>query len=169
VSRYYAGIGSRETPQDILKVMQTVGRMLAARGWVLRSGHADGADMAFERGCDQMGGEKEIYLPWYRFNGSSSRLHKIPDWAFEQASEIHPNWQYLKAPVKKLHARNILQIMGPSEDSPLVEVVLCWTPDGRAIGGTATALALAATLSIDIVNMASEGHEKELRKWCPGL
>ena len=166
--RYYAGIGSRQTPTAILAVMQTCGRMLACTGWTLRSGHADGADMAFERGCDQGHGDKEIFIPWFRFNGSDSRLHKIPEWAFEQASELHPNWRFLKGPVRKLHARNVLQIMG-LETGQTVSVVLCWTPNAQAVGGTATALNLAAQLDIPIVNFAVVDYKKELEKWCPGI
>lgn len=168
---FYAGIGSRETPQEICDLMRVVGRMMPRQGWILRSGHADGADMAFENGCDSAYGQKEIFLPWYRFNGSNSRLHKIPDWAFEQASEIHPRWKFLKYGERKLHARNILQIMGlePGNEG-IVKVVICWTPNGQAVGGTRTALALAVDLEIPIVNLAVErDREVELKHWCPGI
>lgn len=171
MSKFYTGVGSRETPLVVQEIMERAARMLAVRGWVLRSGHADGADRAFERGCDQAGGEKEIYLPWYRFNQSNSRLHRIPDWAFEQAKEIYgERWQYLKAPVKKLHARNILQVMGWSEDAPQSEFLVCWTFTGLPIGGTRTAILLAEELSIPVVNLfRGEKALEELRVWCPGL
>lgn len=61
--RYYAGIGSRESPPGILALMVEVGKFLAQKGYVLRSGGADRADKAFEQGCDQVQGQKEIYLP----------------------------------------------------------------------------------------------------------
>ncbi|NYZ25158.1 hypothetical protein HND93_36125, partial [Azospirillum sp. ROY-1-1-2] len=66
---HYAGIGSRETPPAVLEVMAAVGERLAQLGWVLRSGGAVGADQAFERGCDRVGGRKEIFLPWPGFDG----------------------------------------------------------------------------------------------------
>lgn len=47
----YAGIGSRGTPLDILRMMQQVAQGQAARGISLRSGHAKGADYAFEQGA----------------------------------------------------------------------------------------------------------------------
>jgi predicted Rossmann fold nucleotide-binding protein DprA/Smf involved in DNA uptake len=58
---FYAGIGARETPDDVLHLMYLLGRKLATDGYVLRSGHADGADLAFEKGCDSVNGRKEIF------------------------------------------------------------------------------------------------------------
>jgi len=60
----YAGIGSRKTPEGILKIFEYLGGYFAARSVLLRSGAAAGADSAFERGCDRLRGPKEIYLPW---------------------------------------------------------------------------------------------------------
>lgn len=60
----YAGIGSRRTPDDVLVLMYAIARMAAARGLWLYSGHADGADWAFERGA---GGRATIFLPWRGF------------------------------------------------------------------------------------------------------
>ena len=57
--RYYIGIGSRETPTEICKIFETVAEFLAKKGYILRSGHADGTDIAFEIGCDQANGAKE--------------------------------------------------------------------------------------------------------------
>lgn len=167
---FYTGVGSRETPHRVCEIMQRFARMMANRGWVLRSGHADGADMAFERGCDQSFGEKEIYIPWFRFNGSSSRLHHIPGWAYEQAAEIiGERWRWLKAPVKKLHARNVLQVVGLKEEDPVSEFLVCWTPGGAAVGGTATAIFLAHKMDIEVINLYHEEAMDALRKRCPGL
>lgn len=46
----YAGIGSRETPENICKFMTTCATFLADNDYVLRSGAAIGADAAFEVG-----------------------------------------------------------------------------------------------------------------------
>lgn len=40
---YYAGVGSRETPPDILGLMRTIGCWWARKGLTLRSGGAEGA------------------------------------------------------------------------------------------------------------------------------
>lgn len=68
---FYTGVGSRETPNDVMKVMYKFAQKMALHGAVLRSGGADGADTAFEWGCDKKQGMKEIYLPWNGFNGRS--------------------------------------------------------------------------------------------------
>ena len=70
----YAGIGSRETPVPILVDMRSLAQDLAAGGWTLRTGGADGADIAFETGHRSGGGADalEVYLPWNGYNGRST-------------------------------------------------------------------------------------------------
>jgi hypothetical protein len=89
--KYYAGIGSRETPSGILTIFEKVGTFLANKGFILRSGHAPGADKAFEIGCDKVNGKKEIYLPWRNFEGSDSKLVVDNPKAYEIAQKFHPN------------------------------------------------------------------------------
>jgi hypothetical protein len=49
--KYYAGIGSRETPSDVCSQMTELAKQLDAENWILRSGGAKGADSAFENGA----------------------------------------------------------------------------------------------------------------------
>lgn len=44
----YAGIGSRETPMEVLELMTKASTWLGSKGYTLQSGGAIGADMAFE-------------------------------------------------------------------------------------------------------------------------
>jgi predicted Rossmann fold nucleotide-binding protein DprA/Smf involved in DNA uptake len=44
----YAGIGSRQTPPDVLRRMTRYAQRLQELGWVLRSGGAAGADTTFQ-------------------------------------------------------------------------------------------------------------------------
>ena len=77
---YYAGIGSRETPEHVIHWMHIIGEQLAEK-WVVRSGFADGADKAFCYGAETGNGEMEIYLPWAGFNGAphnDGRFHCLP-------------------------------------------------------------------------------------------
>jgi len=167
---YYTGIGARLTPLQPLAVLELYGRLLAALGMVLRSGGADGADIAFEHGCDTVNGKKEIYLPWKDFNGSDSPLHHIPIEAFEVAGDIYgPTWQYAKPSTKKFMARNMQQVMGFGLDEPS-KFVLCWTPDGcttkaartKETGGTGQAIAYAEEMRIPIFNLYNKTAEEEL-------
>lgn len=153
--KYYAGIGSRETPKDILETMSALGAKLADAGWVLRSGGADGADKAFEHGCDLFEGAKEIYIPWKGFNNSSSQLYNIPSGAFEMAAQFHPAWHRCSQGARKLHARNMAQILGQDLQTPCHRVV-CWTRDAQLVGGTAQAIRLAQHHNIMVVNLADK-------------
>ena len=91
----YTGFGSRETPQETLELMEQIGEALARAGWFLRSGAADGADSAFERGCDKVGGDKEIFLPWPGFSGHASQLNNVDSAALDMAAGVHPAWSHL--------------------------------------------------------------------------
>lgn len=50
-SMTYAGIGSRNTPEPVLALMQRCATRLEVLGYTLRSGGANGADSSFEAGC----------------------------------------------------------------------------------------------------------------------
>lgn len=163
--RTYAGIGSRETPEDVLHQMREFAYHVAGVGYTLRSGGADGADKTFEIGCDDAGGKKEIYLPWAGFNKNESSLYPPTEEAEKIASGIHPAWTYLKRPAQLLVARNMHQVLG-KDVSNTVDFVICWTPDGceshktysRKTGGTGTAICLASLNNAPVFNIRNEGR-----------
>lgn len=164
----YAGIGSRETPENILQDMKILGAHLAYH-WTLRSGHADGADMAFEDGCKMNQGEKEIYLPWAGFNKAprgNPQYITIDDVATAQdaiymAQRFHPAWDRLNEPVQRMMARNSCQVFGSTMNDP-VNMVICWTKNGKDYGGTAQALRIARHHGIPIFNLAIQAHHQLL-------
>ena len=61
MKRFYAGIGSRETPIEYLQLFTRVATYLEGNNFMLRSGGAKGADQAFEAGVTD--NNYEIYLP----------------------------------------------------------------------------------------------------------
>jgi len=148
--KYYTGIGSRETPDDILKLMTKIAKYLYHLDYTLRSGGADGADTAFEIGA---GEKKKIYLPWRRFNNSDVPFVKIPDEAYKIAAQFHPVWDRLKEYSKHFHARNAMQILGENLNEP-TDFVICWTKKGKITGGTGQALRIAIAYDIPIFNLA---------------
>ena len=139
--KFYAGIGSRETPAFIWGCMQARALILASQGYTLRSGAATGADFFFERGALEGHGSTEIYLPWRNYNKHPSTLLPTPE-AFLMAEQFHPAWHQLSRGGRCLHARNSHIIMGADLKTP-VEFVLFWTRDGKASGGTGQALRIA--------------------------
>lgn len=142
---YYAGIGSRNTPNDFLDLFTRVARYLSSKGIILRSGGARGADSAFERGAKY----KEIYLPWKGFENSTSNLVVSDKRAFDIASKYHPRWDYLSQGAKRLQARNSHQILGADLSTPS-SFVICWTRGGKGEGGTGQALRIAKAYNIPI-------------------
>lgn len=168
MNKYYTGIGSRSTPPEILLKMNEIAKFLAKKGYILRSGGASGADYdGFEKACDEVGGRKEIFLPWKGFNNNKSEL-LWPQEAWAIAESVHPAWENCSVNVRCLHARNVCQILGYELDNPSLFVV-CWTENGEIVGGTATALTLATKNKIKIFNLGSKTGLARLRKFCEKL
>lgn len=161
VSWSYAGIGSRRTPPDVLRRIRAVAARLAARGFSLRSGGADGADTAFEDGAAGSERASEIFLPHAGFNGRTSVLSTPSEEAVAIASAVHPLWSKLGDKERLFHARNSHQVLGADLRTP-VDFVVAWTADGaeceadrsRETGGTGQAIALADRWRIPVFNLA---------------
>lgn len=161
--KFYAGIGSRRTPDAVLRIMTEFAVKAANRGFVLRSGGANGADKAFEAGCDLVGGAKEIYLPWAKFNKSESELWRLSADAIRSVDLFHPAPQALNHGARSLIARNWQQVMGGGENMVPVVFIICWTQGDMNSGGTSQALRIAHKYGIPYFNMAS-GDPLEIAK-----
>lgn len=154
MSKYYAGIGSRETPKDICDLMTKLATKLANTGWILRSGGAKGADQAFERGVSSRF-EKEIFYA----NDATPE-------ALELAEKYHPKWAACSDYTRRLHARNGLILLGRDLDFP-VSFICCWTPDGKVTGGTGQSLRIAADpeYNIPVHNLAIPDHLERVKEF----
>jgi len=145
----YTGIGSRETPEAVMRLMTRTAKKMAISGYTLRSGGAKGADTAFEKGA---GDQKEIYLPWLGFNGSKSKL--LPtEAAFKMAAQFHPAWHNCNETARAFHARNCHQVLGHDLKTPTM-LIICWTKAGLMGGGTGQALRIAKEYDIRVDNLA---------------
>jgi hypothetical protein len=148
VNRYYAGIGSRETPNTILREMKRLSSILEDKGWTLRTGGAIGADTAFASGVKR---NAEIWIPWEGFGNPDSN-HTVnvvtceDTKSFESVEKYHPKSKDLSGAVKKLMARNYRVVV----DS---EFIVCWTRNGVINGGTGQSLRIAIDKGIPIFNM----------------
>ena len=139
---FYTGVGSRETPPDVLRAMESASFRLARIGFTLRSGKAGGADRAFQIGMQNYFATldeivqnafrhqyAEIYTPWSGFQSNDEVL--LDDWDIslnhldfmipEQipertklVEEIHPNFEALrnKRGPFAMHSRNMHQVLG---------------------------------------------------------
>jgi hypothetical protein len=147
--KFYAGIGSRETPTNVLNLMSALAKKLDSEGWTLRSGGAKGADTAFASGARA----KTIFL------ADSANAQAI-----ELASQFHPNWAACSDYARKLHARNMFIILGPNLDVP-VSFICCWTPGGKISGGTGQALRAADHYGIEVRNLADPSTYDRAKEW----
>lgn len=160
----YAGIGSRKTPKEICLMMTLIARQLTPTGWLLRSGHALGADQAFEKGTAR----KEVHLPWRGYNNAPDG----PGYGVIQptqeisyiAAKYHPAWDHLTIPVRQLMCRNVTIILGEHLDNP-AKMVVCWTPNGQYIGGTSHGMRIADGYDIPIFNLAKPEDQVNLSKF----
>jgi len=159
--KYYTGVGSRKTPKEILDLMYKIAAKAALCGYTLRSGGAEGADKAFEQGCDSVKGSKNIYY-----------AKDATDIAISIAARYHPAWNNCSLFAKRLHGRNSFQILGDTLDTPSYNLV-CWTPDGcinhdnRNIttGGTGTAISIAYHYNVPIYNLYHKTHRNVMNEW----
>ncbi len=169
MNKYYTGIGSRETPEQILALIRKIAHKMAKMGYTLRSGGAEGADTAFADGWGDAWSETvdnmmespykaEIYLPWEGFNDQHSftegRLIVKNPKAEVIASNIHPAWDKLGRGAKALHTRNVYQVLGQDLNTPSTYVLFYAEPQGMSVkGGTRTAVELARKRGIPVFNL----------------
>lgn len=176
-SKYYTGIGSRETPPEILELMTNVAKHLSDKGYILRSGRAEGADSAFEEGAFHA----ELYILWKSFASEKpvKKSHSVfirGDDAGSRAiaETVHRGWHNLSRGAQALHSRNINQVLGQSSVSGIdpSEFVLFYAPEtksGNVRGGTATAVNFARSLNIPTLNLLSVGTLEEVIEWVEGI
>jgi hypothetical protein len=157
--KYYAGIGSRETPIELKEKIKIIVEYLNGLDYTLRSGAAPGADTFFEEYTNR----KEIFLPWRDFNGNDSQLYTPTKESFEMAAKYHPNWGRLSIGARKLMARNCHQVLGQDLKTP-VKFIVCWTKDGGATGGTGQAIRMANDLNIPVYNLFFDDVIEKIRE-----
>ncbi len=155
----FCGIGSRETPKEILDEMTKFGKWVKSEKHFLRSGHAPGADWAFEQGSQD---RCIVYLPWDNFCSENESLaHKIVIIKQKDYDLItntyHPSFSHLSSTVRKLMNRNACQVLGLNLNS-YSNLVICWTKDGGPTGGTGQAMRIAESYKIPIFNMYFEKY-----------
>ena len=167
----YAGIGSRETPEEFKTLIRVLALNLASKGYALNTGLAIGADQSFIEGAVLIDGFINLYLPWksYERKWLEALLKKYNsekinitvydrirhEDAYNSVEKYHPRGKWLKRPVVCLHARNYLIIKD-------VEFVICYTRDGKDSGGTGQGIRIARDLNKPVYNLANKADIDKL-------
>lgn len=164
--KFYAGIGSRKTPEDVLVLMTRFAKKMEEQNFILRTGGAEGADSAFMAGVENPE-NLHVFLPWKTFNGGQGIfISDYEPWcrkAQEEVSKVHPAWNRLTQGAKKLHTRNFFQIFG-MEGQPQSSFVLFWAEEDLdgVKGGTATAVNLAIKFGIKTFNLKNKETRRRI-------
>lgn len=156
----YAGIGNRDAPEWAIRCCRIIAFRLMQAGYTLRTGGAPGCDQAF---LSQAGKKAEVYVPWRNFEGFPM-LWDIPTKAYEMAVAFQPSLNKAKISVVSMHARNMMQVLGPDLLSRS-DFVVCYTANGRYENyegythccGTDSAITCARANGIPVINLGSPG------------
>ena len=186
----YTGVGSRETPDDILILMRRIGYIMAMKGVALRTGEADGADHAFYKGvvyANDINGVKsknEVFVAAapkeYHcvndivniFSGDSS---SPIDTLRNIAGRIRGSWDDLSYFGAMCHIRNVAQVLGVDGNSPS-RGLICWakpvnppkmtdTQIRYVEGETNTAYCTAILHNIPVYNLHELEHRVYFEDW----
>lgn len=168
--RYWTGVGSRSITKEEQELAVYVAETITRRfGMVLRSGAAEGADTAFQKGvCNVNPKYCQIWTPWNNFRpkeqhtGFPSCSYTTPTTEmFEKAREafistgIIPWFDRMKQGAQKLHGRNFYQVRG-GYGEPLSKVCIYIADEddnGEVSGGTRSAVLLARHYKIPTYNL----------------
>lgn len=154
--------------------MTDLAYVMWSRGWTLRSGGAQGADQAFEKGTTRKQSFKAV---------DAQRVAQL------SVAWYHPVPHAMGSYGKLLMARNLYQVTGLkveeagitsrddlrkwAQDNPnmVSRAVICWTPDGAynstsiRTGGTGQAIRIAIDLGIPVFNLAHHDHLNMIQGW----
>jgi len=186
MNKYYAGIGSREVDQTTARIMRYLAVELSKRGYILRSGAAQGSDQAFQKGVIDNGTENtQIWLPWrdfekeftdqypqhrYRLVGDECTCGEADPEAWDSVERFHPNFKKIEKEASakyymrfmRFMSRNYRQVIGWGE--PDSQFIVCWTPEGKEVGGTAQAIRIAKHHHIPVFNLFNMSKSEVLKE-----
>ena len=159
-----ACFGSRQTPPNVLSLMEELGAFIAQNGGLVASGHAQGADQAFERGASSVDPTRVLVcLPWrgYERNvpispgAGVSVLTELPKTHRENllamAKQHHGAWHRLSRGGKLLQGCNMLI-------GELAQFGLCYLNHDRpGKGGSGQCWRYLRSCGVPVVDFAVPG------------
>lgn len=184
---YYTGVGSRETPIHILILMVKISIILEAKGYILRSGAAHGADSAFDVGI-QNPLNSEIFIPNKTFTKSMGTFNPKVNYIIPKENKIlyydandllmsknlYKRWDKVSnQDVFDLHNRNIFQVLGQNLKTKS-KFLICYTKCGSTTyaethpdrtGGTGTAINVASVYNIPVFNLKLDADRERLEEF----
>lgn len=167
----YAGIGSRTITEEERSTIIAIAERLS-EDYVLYSGNATGADIAFQTGSN---GSCVLFVPWKQFNCTKyyheDALVICPRVTYESdisVDDFHPCPEALSHAARSMMRRNYHQVMGYDDlELPVVDFVICCAdPQGNGVkGGTGQAVRIANAMGIPVFNVRSNEWEEKLEEF----
>jgi len=141
----YTGVGSRDRPKEIGELIEQIAYSLNKYGGLaLWTGDASGCDTDFTKGHKQYSENNILALGKKDCTPEAQEITK---------SVLAPeHWANCNEHARKLLGRNSHQVLGRDLKSPTSRVI-CWTPEGKPIGGTQVAIRLAWKYEIAVDNL----------------
>jgi hypothetical protein len=171
MAKVWAGIGSRETPKQIMDKMVKIAYHLGQKDYWCRTGAARCADQAFGVGKPD---KTILYLPWRKYEetwvdtvtkvGAKIGCFEPTVDALSIAKDYHPGWSVCSVGAQRLHGRNSHIVLGKQLDS-LVQFIVYWALTdgyGNPLGGTGQAIRIAKSYSIPTYNLNDNMETKAL-------
>lgn len=172
-NKYFTGVGSRETPNEICEIMKLIGKKLDERGWILRSGGAKpkrksnttfSADLSFEA----LVKNKYIYtvrnFDFSEPNYSFCRNEVIS--VLDKHLNLDNNYDKF---CQTLLLRDINQVLGsPKTSTEKSKFLICWTKsenyNDSSLGGTRIAVRCALKHGIKVYNLVNNSTLEMIKK-----
>ena len=162
-SKYFTGIGSSVTPKEICSLMSLIGKKLDERGWILRSGGAIGADLAFEKFVKN----KYIYtVKNFDFSESNYSFCKTE---LSSVWDKKLNFDDYNSYCQILLMRDINQVLGSVKTSTEhSKFLIAWTKsenyNDSSIGGSRIAIRCALKYGIKVYNLVNKATLEMIKK-----
>lgn len=168
-----ACVGSRDVPFGVKERLLALGGLVVYQGHVLRTGNAPGADQAFAAGGNAQDPAKvHLFLPWegfeFRARRPGNRVVVAPDpevdpGLYQEAERLHPRWDLLDDPAKRLMARNVLTLRGAA-------MCLAWPNwQKQGGGGTGQALRYCQAHQVPLIDLTQPDSFLKATAWLQGV
>lgn len=163
-------IGSRRISQAQFDYIMKVAEAFVRRGYIVRTGCAEGVDHASMIGTRNIDPSKlNVYLPWSTYNKDfqektdkrfiyNQSIHK--EWA-ESVRRYHPNPQRLSNGAFSMHARNWGIIM---HEYP-ADVVVAMPANASDMGGTGQGIRIARDNNIPLFLVCNKEDRQSLKSF----
>lgn len=164
----YAAISNENAPANVIEQFKSIAIDMENRGYTMRTSGNKGVEEIIE----VVAQNKEIYIPWKKFNDRESQYCKVDKSAIDLVGTLHPSFQDLKDSVKAIIGRYAHVILGKDLKSP-VRCVVCWTEDGvesakdktAKTGYCGTPIQIASNARIPVFNLKNDNAIYRLKNF----